>query len=91
MYLESFHSVSHLLAVFTKLLQSLVERWRSLGTKAVVCIDGIVASKSETLCLEHEEIVLSLLRGRFLFISFILSTNKCCLKPCQIGDCRFCH
>ena len=42
----------------------------------------MVASESETQCLEHEEIVLSDLEEA----GFILSTDKCCLKPCQFGD-----
>ena len=69
--------------VFTKLLQLLVKWWRSLEIRAIVYIDdGIVGAKSETRCLEHEEIVLLDLEEA----GFILSTDKCCLKPCQVGD-----
>ena len=69
--------------MFTKLLRPLVKRWRSLGIRAIVYIDdGIVAAESELQCLEHDEIVLSDLREA----DFILSIDKCCLKPCQIGD-----
>ena len=41
-----------------------------------------MAAESEPQCLEHEEIVLLDLRKA----DFILSIDKCCLKPCQIGD-----
>ena len=41
-----------------------------------------MAAESQDRCLEHEQIVLSDLNEA----GFILSTDKCCLKPCQVGN-----
>ena len=54
-----------------------------MGIRAVVYIDdGIVPVESESQRLRHEEIVLSDLEEA----GFLLSIDKCCLKPCQIGE-----
>ena len=77
--------------VFTKFLQPLVKHWRSLGIRAVVYIDdSIVASKSETQCLEHEKIVLSDLRGRFHF-EHQQMLPKASSNWRLAGFCEFCH
>ena len=43
--------------------------------------DGIVASKSESQCCEHRDMVVSDLERA----GFVLNVNKCCLEPCQTG------
>ena len=69
--------------VFTKLLRSLVKRWRSMGLRCIVYIDdGICAAKSETECTTVKDVILSDL-GK---ADFVLSIAKCMLDPIQRGE-----
>ena len=69
--------------VFTKLLQPLVKRWRSMELRCIVYIDdGFCASTSELECLEAKRTLLDDLDKA----GFVLSIHKCVLKPNPKGN-----
>ena len=62
-------------SVFTKLLRSLVKRWRSIGLRAIVYIDdGIRASDSESEAVVARDLVVSDLNKA----GFVLNVSKSC-------------
>ena len=69
--------------VFTKLLQPLMKRWRSLGLHAILYIDdSICASASKAKSIEDRHIVTSDLERA----GFVLNVSKSHLEPHQIAD-----